>query len=174
MRVSIGLVVLCLFDNALASPTDCRSANEAIGNSTPSSDFTIHNNGTVIHHATGLIWMRCSVGQTWKDKSCTGEASTFTWQQAFTQNGTDYAGYSDWRLPNKNELASIVEVRCHNPSINEVIFPNTPIAPFWSSTPNASFSDRAWGVFFDFGGVGGLYGNKQRNSSYYLRMVRSK
>nr|WP_288985917.1 DUF1566 domain-containing protein [uncultured Pseudoalteromonas sp.] len=93
----------------------------------------------------------------------------FTWQQALTQNGTNYAGYSDWRLPNKNELNSIVEVRCYSPSINGAIFPNTPVSRFWSSSPFAGYSYRAWYVSFSYGHVGNGY----KGLDYLVRLVRA-
>jgi hypothetical protein len=31
--------------------------------------------GTVIDSATGLMWMRCSLGQTWVNSTCTGKAT---------------------------------------------------------------------------------------------------
>ncbi|MGO2371620.1 MAG: DUF1566 domain-containing protein [Pseudoalteromonas prydzensis] len=152
LKFSIGLVSLCFLDNAVANGS-CTNENTAIPFSTPSSDFTLHNNGTVTHNTTGLMWMRCSVGQTWQGESCTGGASVFTWQPAFTQNGTEYAGYSDWRLPNKNELASIVELRCYNPSINDAIFPNTSSSLFMSSSHYAGSGHHAWFVGFSSGYV---------------------
>ena len=63
-----------------------------------SSDFTISSDGeTVTDNRTGLMW------------SISFEASEVSWDYALQscENST-YAGYSDWRLPNKNELASLV------------------------------------------------------------------
>lgn len=168
LKLSIGLVSLCFLGSAIANGS-CNNENTAIPFSTSSSDFTLHNNGTVTHNATSLMWMRCSIGQTWQGERCTGVASEFTWQQALTQNGTNYAGYSDWRLPNKNELASIVELRCYNPSINDAIFPDTPRSIFWSSTPYADGSDGSWSVAFGRGSV--FRGSK--NYGYHVRLVRA-
>lgn len=169
LKLTTGLVSLCFLGNAIANGS-CTNENTAIPYSTPSSDFTIYDNGTVTHNATGLMWMRCSIGQTWEGEKCTGEASEFAWRQALTQNGTVYAGYSDWRVPNKNELASIIELRCYNPSINEAIFPGTPASRFWSSSPYASYSNFAWDVGFDYGDVGYSY----KSSNSHVRLVRAR
>ena len=169
LKLIMGLVSLCFLGNAVANGS-CINENTAIPFSTPSSDFTIYDNGTVTHNTTGLMWMRCSIGQTWEGEKCTGEASGFTWRQALTQNGTAYAGYSNWRVPNKNELASIVEQRCYNPSINEAIFPGTPASRFWSSSSVASSSNSASYVSFDVGSVG--YNGKNANGHVWLVRAR--
>ncbi|WKD22978.1 DUF1566 domain-containing protein [Pseudoalteromonas sp. KG3] len=168
LKLSIGLVSLFFLGNAVANGS-CTNENTAIPFSTPSSDFTIYDNGTVTHNTTGLMWMRCSIGQTWQGESCTGVASSFTWQQALAQNGTDYAGHSDWRVPNKNELTSIVEQRCYNPSINGAIFPDTPDSWFWSSSPYAYFGNFAWYVDFFNGNVD----NDGESGSKHVRLVRA-
>lgn len=161
---------LLSFSPYILANGSCTNENTAIPFSTPSSDFTIYDNGTVTHNTTGLMWMRCSIGQTWQGERCTGVASDFTWQQALTQGGTNYAGYSDWRLPNKNELASIVELRCYNPSINNAIFPDTWGYGFWSSSPNASNSYGAWSVHFSDGDVD----YNKSDYGYYVRLVRAR
>ena len=112
---------------------------------TPSSDFTLLEGGTVVRHdTTGLEWRRCPEGMIWSDGSCTGTASTMTWQAALQYAG----GVSGWRLPNVKELRSIVE-RCRiPPAINQQVFPDTPSSDFWSASPYAGNSAYAWLVSF--------------------------
>ena len=63
--------------------------------------------------ATGLIWMRCSIGQKWDGKTCTGEALELKWDDAakyvqqFTNAGSGFAGSSNWRLPKIEELVTL-------------------------------------------------------------------
>ncbi|GIA23025.1 putative Fimh-like protein [Vibrio cholerae] len=156
--------------NAHASSLCAGYENTAITASTPSTDFSDNGDGTVTHHTTGLIWQRCSLGQSWDGTDCTGTATTLTWQQALAAGAQNtLGGFSDWRLPNKNELASIVEYRCFGPAINSQAFPNTPSAWYWSSSPNAYNSDFAWDVYFHDGRV--YYSNKDAN--YHVRLVRA-
>lgn len=155
----------------LAAHSSAATCRNDITASTPDQDFTLHNDGTVTHNSTGLMWMRCSLGQTWDGSTCTDVASTFTWQNALgAAQSHNFAGHSDWRLPNKNELASLVEQRCVSPAINSKIFPSTPPGgSFWSSSPNASNSNNAWYVGFGNGRVSG--GNK--DYGLQVRLVRA-
>lgn len=119
----------------------------------PDNVYEIHDDGsTVTDTRTGLMWKRCSEGQTWNGSICAGSDSTFAWADALNHvlTLTD-AGYDDWRLPNRNELESLVEDCTYYPAINTDIFPNTPSSGFWSASPNANSSYFAWGVDFLFG-----------------------
>ena len=59
-----------------------------------------------------------------------------------------FAGHNDWRLPNVNELSSLVEDCTFSPAINTNRFPNTPNSAFWSGSP-PEFSQAFYVVFFD-------------------------
>ncbi|MFO4665545.1 Lcl C-terminal domain-containing protein [Vibrio cholerae] len=157
--LAIALSALLLAANVQASSLCAGSENTAITATTPSADFSDNGDGTVTHHTTELIWQRCSLGQSWDGTDCTGEVTTYTWGDAFAAGaGSTLGGFSDWRLPNKNELASIVEYRCYQPAINNQQFPNTPSAMYWSSSPIARDRYYAWYVNFLSGYVS--YGDK--------------
>ncbi|HFG1779552.1 TPA: DUF1566 domain-containing protein [Vibrio cholerae] len=168
--LAIALSALLLAANVQASSLCAGSENTAITATTPSADFSDNGDGTVTHHTTGLIWQRCSLGQGWDGTDCTGSATTFTWEQALAAAAQhSLGGFSDWRLPNKNELASIVEYRCYQPAVNSQQFPNTPSAWYWSSSPYAHNSNDAWSVYFDNGYVD----NYDKNGYYRVRLVRA-
>src|SRR5690606_14946557 len=103
---------------------------------TPDRDFTLHNDGTVTHNKTGLMWMRCSLGQTRDGSTCTGKFNSISWDSAvIAAQNHSFAGHSDWRLPNRYELARLEEDRCTKPAVNTRIFPGvTGMIPFWSSS----------------------------------------
>lgn len=150
----------------------CKSDKSA---TTPSGDFTAHGDGTVTHHKTGLMWKVCSEGQTFAmsggTPTCTGTPSTYNWKDALAQaESVNFAGKSDWRLPNINELKSIAELKCTNPAINASVFPSTPSSVYWSSSPAADDNDDAWGVFFDDGHDN--YGYKSNSAG--ARLVRAQ
>lgn len=127
---------------------------ESIIPTTPDASFTIAPDGTTIDNSTGLMWMRCSLGQEWNGNTCSGSAAAVSWADALkAAENQEFAGYTDWRLPNKNELESIVEGRCSLPATNSKIFPATPSTYFWSSSPYAPVSPGAWSVDFAYGTV---------------------
>ncbi|EGQ7967776.1 DUF1566 domain-containing protein [Vibrio cholerae] len=169
--LAIALSALLLAANAQASRLCAGIENTAITATTPSADFTDNGDGTVTHHKTGLIWQRCSLGQSWDGTDCIGNATEFTWADALAAGAQNsLAGFSDWRLPNKNELASIVEFRCIAPAINNQIFPATPLDWYWSSSPNATLSySAAWIVSLGYGDVN--YTSK--DYQHRVRLVRA-
>ena len=86
----------------------------------------------------------------------------------FRSFGIDGTG---WRLPNIDELSSIVELRCSNPSINLQLFHNISSDWFWSGSPLAEGSSYAWYVSFSHGHA---Y-NYDRNGGYpRVRLVRGE
>lgn len=137
---------------------------------TPASYFTDNNDGTVTHNLTGLTWMRCAIGQNWKNLTCDGTARPYTFDNAKTLTSSIFAGHSDWRIPNIQELQSIVEYGTSNPAINTSIFPNTPASvPFWTSTLTAYNPNTIWVVSTSDGIASGGDGGSLRS---YVRLVR--
>jgi len=84
-------------------------------------------------------------------------------------NGSNFGGYSDWRLPTLKELHTIVNYES-SPTINTAYFPNTQPSFYWSSTASVGYDYRAWCVGFDDGYAHdyGKYGK------YYVRAVRGR
>ncbi len=86
-----------------------------------------------IDHNTGLMWAAdgtqygCNWGQ-WTDW-----VSAINWC-----TNLDFAGYTDWRLPNVRELYSITNIAFADggvhPCVDPAYFPNTRMADYWSST----------------------------------------
>ena len=108
-----------------------------------SDRFAISASGTEVSDmTTGLVWRRCSVGQTYVNGSCAGSATLFTHQQALEYARSELG----WRVPNVKELTSIVDGGRTHPNIDLAVFPGTPNSYFWSSTPVAGDSSQAWAV----------------------------
>lgn len=119
----------------------------------PDNRYTDNGDGTVTDNQTGLMWKQCVEGLTTTTTACdTGSAGSYAWSAALQQAAaSSFAQYSDWRLPNRNELNSLAERACFNPAINTTLFPATPSGYMWSSSPDANIAANAWGVDFNFG-----------------------
>ncbi|KJU87045.1 secreted protein containing DUF1566 [Candidatus Magnetobacterium bavaricum] len=143
-----------------------------IGVAWPNPRFTANANQTVTDNLTGLIWAKDAGTPT--VGSCTG--GTKPWQAALDYvaclNTANYLGYNDWRLPNINELESLV----HDGLTDIVAWPNSQgfanvqYWGYWSSTTYASATSNAWLV-----GVCGSYVNygPKSISLCYVVPVRS-
>ena len=122
--------------------------------------FVDNGNGTVTDTVTGLMWQKETA------------PGTYTWQQAleYAENLTFPAnGYTDWRLPDRNELQTLVDYSNFNPAIYPVFRPHTVLSRYWSSTTWAHDTRGAW--YVQFNGGGAYYDGKW--SSNYVRAVRS-
>lgn len=104
------------------------------------NDLVDNGDGTITDNATGLMWMQNDNGEgvDWEDALGLAE-------------GTNYAGYTDWRLPNIKELQSIVDYTrspatsnsaAIDPYFNISVIINeageTDYPCFWSSTTHAN------------------------------------
>ncbi|MCI5114030.1 MAG: DUF1566 domain-containing protein [Candidatus Electrothrix sp. AW1] len=165
------LFFCCLFSVATVHAAQtCKT--DSIPASTPDNQLVDNGDGTVTDSKTGLMWKQCLEGLSGSD-CATGSAESFTWQEALQQPGVinhagGFAGYTDWRLPNFNELISIVEEQCNAPAINLNRFPNTPGFHVWSGSPYAPYSDYAWLVNFN----DGFSDFDSRYNFYAVRLVR--
>ncbi len=154
---------LCL----IVGSTLAQVCNSNMVTSTPTSRFIIQeNNDSVLDTKTNLIWKRCSEGQSWNGSSCSGIANSYTWQGALS------AIQYSWRLPNINELKSIIEYSCQNPAINLTIFPDvTSTTRTWSNSASTTSGTTAWSIgFFD-----GVTLNYPKNYDFLqIRLVRNE
>jgi len=110
--------------------------------------FTDNRNGSVTDELTGLVWL--------KDAGCLGAE---IWDTALKHANALAAGTcglsdgsvaGDWRLPNINELESIVDIFASNPALTPANpFINVSHAIYWSSTSyfhGQAGSPSAWAI----------------------------
>ncbi len=151
------------------SPTNFAGTSGQVVTVSPTSTLQANADGTVTDQKTGLIWMRCSMGQTWNGSTCTGTASTYTFDLADALTGTTtFAGQSDWRLPNIRELQTIVHRSAYSPAIDKAAFPNTPNANFFAASPYAPDTSFVWFVSF----LDGYASYDHRHANSAVRLVR--
>ena len=112
----------------------------------PNPRFTDNGDGTVADNLTGLLWL--------KDAECFGLR---TWAEAFSDcsalgNGlcelTDGSVPGEWRLPNVNELLSLIDRSQDSPALTTGHpFIDVQSSYYWTSTTAAYNSDLAWYVY---------------------------
>jgi tRNA A-37 threonylcarbamoyl transferase component Bud32 len=152
-----------------------------------------NGDGTVTDVRTALQWMRFSLGQEWQNETCVGEAEKYDWQGALyvvevlnRQGG--YANYSDWRVPTKEELQTLIycssgqpktwndtgelcQGDCEDSTIYQPAFPHTPASMmYWSSSTNLDNPDKAWSVIFCKGLD--LFSSHKWIPIFHVRLVR--
>jgi hypothetical protein len=125
---------------------------------TNTARFIDNNDGTVTDNTTGLMWSKDNVGN--------GELN----HAAATKACADLklAGHSNWRLPTRAELLTLVDDTRHQPAIDVGAFPSCKSGWYWSSTAAARNAACAWLVNFD----GGYAGSGSRGYKAFVRAVR--
>ena len=105
----------------------------------PNPRFTDHGNGTVTDNLTSLIWT----------KDAQQIKGTMKWKDASTVcKNSDWAGYTDWRLPNVKELLSLIDYGEHDPALpSGHPFKNVQFIFYWSNTTYDAITNHAWGVY---------------------------
>ena len=124
---------------------------------------------------TGLMWVQSPTSNTYKWQDTSVTPNTYPAQAAIdSMNNSDgYCGYKDWRLPNVNELASLVNQGSVDSSEwltnNTQGFSNVRAGDYWSSTTYANGTNYAWSVNMNAGLVN--FGDKA-NDGFYVLPVR--
>ena len=87
--------------------------------------FVDNSDGTVTDTSTGLMWQQET-------------ADSMNWESAISYcEDLSLAGYDDWRLPNRNELQTLVDYSKYSTAIDTEFFPDTVSFYYWSSTTYA-------------------------------------
>jgi hypothetical protein len=116
--------------------------NRGAGLIWPNPRFIDFGDGTVVDSFTGLMWQRVP------------SATVGTWSSAISYcKNLTLAGHTDWRLPNMNELASMINYSYGSWGTSTAAWLNSSETPFsnvqnlvWSSTTYAGDTSQAWGI----------------------------
>jgi hypothetical protein len=105
--------------------------------------------------------------------TCLGDTGCDTEKFVAAVNTAELCGFSDWRMPTRNELLSIVHNGIATPAFDEDYFPNASSSALvtnfiWSSTPFASGTDEAWTI----GTTNGHLARAQKTNAFRIRLVR--
>jgi hypothetical protein len=131
----------------------------------PAPRFTDNGDGTVTDNLTGLMWL--------KDANLPGDRDI--WQDTLdyvdTLNSNGLCGHSDWRLPNRKELFSLIDFSQHGPALQlGRPFVNVQVQwdNYWSGTTGAYNPISAWYLSMTYGGISG----NSKSTNCYLWPVR--
>ena len=123
-------------------------------------DYVDNGDGTVTDRFTGLMWQQAA------------SENQMDWETALSYcQDLSLAGREDWRLPNRNELQSLVDKQPEPGAyvcINQA-FPNTLGEMYWTSTSNAIIPNAAYAVSFHLGVV---FARGSKDLEYRVRAVR--
>lgn len=125
------------------------------GTAWPSPRFADNGDGTVTDRLTGLVWL--------KNADCYG---TKDWASALAAANTlasgscglsDNSRAGDWRVPNVNELASLIAIASLFPALpvtpGSSLFVNLASSYYWSSSTSVERPYYAWMAYLDMGYV---------------------
>ena len=142
--------------------------------------YVDNGDGTITDLQTNLTWEKLSYDGTIHDWT-----RTFTWTAAFSTkiamlNSDNFGGHADWRLPNRNELETLLNLGNNNPSIDAIFHTACALTCmvtdcsctqpgfYWTSTSAAPFPGNAWLIGFYVGDVS----LDSTSNSYFVRGVR--
>lgn len=134
----------------------------------PSTRFTDNANGTITDELTGLIWL--------KNADCFGRPA---WANALANANAladgpcglvDGSTSGDWRLPNRDELFSLIDAEQFNPALpSGHPFSSVQSNNYWSSSTFSGNTDDIWYVNLNNGYTST---SSKSGSSFYMWPVR--
>jgi len=141
-----------------------RDGDTLSGVAWPKPRFRDNVNQAITDTLTGLVWSR--------DANPAGEYKT--WQQALDYvkalNSKNYLGHNDWRLPNINELESLVNKQSDLATwFSSLGFSAVRVDYYWTSTTYASHTLYAWAVSM----YSGIVAGRNKTDISYVWPVRS-
>ena len=161
------LFISCTFSHLLFA--ECLGKSGGDGLFSPASRFVDNLDGTVSNISAGLMWRKCSLGTSGPDCGV-GNAKDLSWFDAkLSASGYSFAGYTDWRLPDLDELSNLQKELCKDVSASKRFFPNDQFDYFWSASTVKGDGGSAWEANFRTG----LFEDEYKASLNKVRLVRS-
>jgi len=101
---------------------------------------------------------------------CNGGIKCDTYSYVRAMNEQKLCGYSDWRLPTREEMETLVDYNStpENATINTTYFPEAVPSWYWTATENPRRDNFAWYVLFR----NGIALNDLKERPKHIRLVR--
>ena len=123
----------------------------------PSARLVDNRDQTITDRLTGLMWTQDANVMLSRDPDFAGEWGRVEWTDALDYvaklNSENYLGYSDWRLPNRNEFMSLFDYGRNksalpegNPFIHADMQLDSAVFSCWTSTTLERNADSAWRI----------------------------
>jgi len=123
------------------------------------TDGGVHDVANVYRWGGGTAQLNGSLGLRYNDWDVLLDAANA---------GSGLCGFTDWFVPDLEQLRSIVDYSQVKPTLDLAYFPSNLGGEHWSSTPYANRSHLAWGINFDYG----IDFNFSRLNAFQVRLVR--
>jgi hypothetical protein len=159
--------------------------------------YGVNGDGTATDYDTGLQWEQKTLDgsvhdrdafYTWTATGTQPDGTTFTVFLGSLNNGTSsngaatrgcFAGHCDWRLPEIEELAGIVDSGAPGcgegiPCIDQTVFGPTTIDPYWSATTFDGSPTVVWVIFLNDVAFGDPLVITPKNTGGWVRAVRAR
>jgi len=166
---SVGLIALpetgvIRCTDATGTAIDCANTGQdgdlKAGVAWSNPRFAVDGTGNCItDNLTGLMWAR-------------GDGGFRTWQPALDfANGLDLCGFTDWRMPNRKELLSLVNYGAANIGIDLLNngFTFQVESVLWSSSSVAGSATEAWTLLV----LPGVVSQSPKSGGNYILPVRA-
>lgn len=140
-------------------------------------EVKVNDNTHLRHYGHTYTWYDTDTTRNGNDSgtanggTCAGGSGCDTEKFVADVNAAALCGYTDWRMPHKDELLSLVDQSKQwsgQATIDSSYFPNTQTSSHWSGDNYAS--DPAFACFVSFD-VGNDHADNKTNI-YYVRLVR--
>lgn len=150
----------CVRDNKTGFTWEVKTAEPGLQKDT--NTYSWYSNDPSIH--------RGFAGKT-NGGSCSGSrCDTESYIAAI--NAKKLCGFSDWHLPDRDELGSLVDISIPypGPTIPQAFFPNSPPGKYWTETTFRTRRGGAWAWRFDYGNDIVL----EKTEALHVRLVRGE
>ena len=117
------------------SQRDLPDCSEAIETRLEPHGFELFDSGYAQNKDSKLFATRCAAGQVFRNYRCTGDSLKMSWDDAvaYATEVADKSGEA-WRLPNYQEMQSLLVKQCINPAANPFVFPDMEVTNFWTAS----------------------------------------